>query len=122
MRVYGSSNDTFQVMGGGSSKVVIQQIANTFALNALATMSLTGNITTSGNVSATGNVTGGNLLTNSKVVMTPVVYSALAAVSGARAFVNDGNLVASGNFGAQVIGGGSNVVPVWSDGANWYIG
>ena len=44
MRVYGSSNDTFQVMGGGASKVVIQQIANTFALNALATMSVTGNV------------------------------------------------------------------------------
>jgi hypothetical protein len=37
------------------------QIDSIFALNALATMSLTGNITTSGNVSATGNVYGTNL-------------------------------------------------------------
>ena len=76
----------------------------------------------SGFASAVGNVTGGNLLTGSRVITTPVAYSTLAAVSGARAFVNDGNLVASGNFGAQVIGGGSNVVPVWSNGTNWYIG
>jgi hypothetical protein len=56
------------------------------------------------------------------VHMEPVAYSALVARPGSRAFVNNGNLVASGNFGAQVIGGGANVVPVWSDGTNWYIG
>ena len=53
---------------------------------------------------------------------TPVPYSTLTASAGARAFINDGNLVASGNFGAQVSGGGANIVPVWSNGTNWYIG
>ena len=53
----------------------------------------------------------------------PVVeYANLTAVAGGRAFVNDANLVAAGNFGAQITGGAGNTVPVWSDGANWYIG
>jgi hypothetical protein len=71
---------------------------------------------------SSGNITGGNISTGSRVVTTPVAFSALTAVTGARAFVNDGNLVAVGNFGAQVSGGGANTVPVWSNGTNWYIG
>jgi hypothetical protein len=56
------------------------------------------------------------------IVTTPKSLSSLTAVAGARAFVNNGNLIAAGNFGAQIGGGGSNIVPVWSDGTNWYIG
>ena len=56
------------------------------------------------------------------VVTPPVPLANLTAVSGGRAFVSDGNLAATGNFGANVAGGGANVVPVWSDGLNWYIG
>lgn len=46
------------------------------------------------------------------------------SVSGAfrRAFVTDSNVAASSNFGSIVAGGGSNVVPVYSDGTNWRIG
>jgi hypothetical protein len=70
-----------------------------------------------------GNLTApGNILTNGRIITTPVAYANLTAVAGSRAFINNGNLVASGNFGAQVIGGGSNTLPVWSDGVNWYIG
>ena len=43
-------------------------------------------------------------------------------IAGQRAFVTDSNLAASGNFGAVISGGGSNSVPVWSDGTNWRIG
>jgi len=46
----------------------------------------------------------------------------LTAISGARAFVNDANLVAANNFGQRISGGASNIVPVWSDGTNWFIG
>ena len=53
---------------------------------------------------------------------TPVALANLTAVAGTRAFVNNGNLIASGHFGNQIGSGGSNVVPVWSDGTNWYIG
>jgi hypothetical protein len=46
-------------------------------------------------------------------------------VSGAaRAFVSDSTVVASGNFGAAVVGGGANTVPVYYDGgtSTWRIG
>jgi hypothetical protein len=42
--------------------------------------------------------------------------------AGARACVTDSTLPATGNFGSAVIGGSNNIVPVWSNGANWYIG
>ena len=59
---------------------------------------------------------------NGMVSSSAVPYANLTAVTGGRAFISNGNLVAAGNFGAQVSGGGSNAVPVWSDGSNWYIG
>ena len=76
----------------------------------------------SGYANVVGNVTGGNIITAGTVKTTPVALSALTAVDGARAFINDSNLVASGNFGAQIGSGGSNTVPAWSNGTNWYIG
>ena len=48
--------------------------------------------------------------------------SAPTAGAGTRAFITDGNLSAATNFAAQVQGGGSNNVPVYSDGTNWLIG
>ena len=79
---------------------------------------------TGGAVSAVGNVTGGNLITNASgaVITAPTALANLSAISGSRAFINNANLVAVGNFGALVGSGGANVVPVWSDGTNWYIG
>ena len=75
---------------------------------------LTG-ITASAN---TGNVT----FSNTTIITPPTALANLTPVAGGRAFINNGNLVAVGNFGAQVGNGGSNIVPVWSDGTNWYIG
>ena len=46
----------------------------------------------------------------------------VATTSGLRTFVSDSNRVASGNFGATIAAGGSNIVPVYSNGANWLIG
>ncbi len=68
-----------------------------------------------------GNIETGNV-TAFTTISTPVPLANLTAVAGARAFINDANLVAAGNFGAQISGGGSNTVPVWSNGTNWYIG
>lgn len=48
--------------------------------------------------------------------------AAATAGAGARAFVTDGSVVAAGNFGNVVAGGGANGVPVYSDGTNWRIG
>ncbi len=97
-----------------------------------------GNLSVPGAVYTTANITGGNISTAGyigantigvsysvaarTVVTDPVSFGDLTAAFGARAFINDGNLVAVGNFGAQVSGGGGNSVPIWSDGANWYIG
>jgi hypothetical protein len=97
----------------GGAKNTIELIPN----GGNSTIKLTAEV-----ITATGNITAGNISTGSRVVTTPVAFSTLTAVTGARAFVNDGNLVAASNFGAQVSGSGSNTVPVWSDGTNWYIG
>jgi hypothetical protein len=69
-----------------------------------------------------GNVTAGNVVVGKLLVTTPAPLANLTATAGARAFASDANLVAAGNFGAQVSGGAGNTVPVWSDGGNWYIG
>lgn len=45
-----------------------------------------------------------------------------AGVAGARAMIGDSSVAALGNFGAIALGGGSNIVPVFSDGAKWLIG
>ena len=56
---------------------------------------------------------------------TPIAVASLPAAgssAGGRTFVNNSSVVASGNFGAIVAGGGANTVPVYSDGTNWRIG
>ena len=74
-------------------------------------------------VSSPGNIANVRSITvSNRVITTPVPLANLTAIAGGRAFINNANLVATGNFGAQVAGGGSNTVPVWSDGTNWYIG
>jgi hypothetical protein len=69
-----------------------------------------------------GNISGSGYVTAQRVITDPQPLANLVAVAGARAFVSDGNLVAAGNFGAQIGSGGANTVPVWSDGTNWYVG
>ena len=85
---------TINVWGGGtvsagsdgSAVANYIKIDSTFALNTLATMSLTGNITTTGNVSATGNVYGTNLTdktTSSWTVATGTnTYSITVPING----------------------------------------
>jgi hypothetical protein len=43
-------------------------------------------------------------------------------VPGARAMIADSSVAAVGNFGAIAAAGGSNIVPVFSNGTNWLIG
>jgi hypothetical protein len=65
-----------------------------------------------------------NILTVPFVTLSVVAYANLpaATTSGRKAFINNANLAAAGNFGSLVSGGGSNTVPVYSDGTNWRIG
>lgn len=67
-----------------------------------------------------------NVIVDTFIKSTAVIYSALpsaaTAGAGSRAFITDGNLTATGNFGAAVSGGGANNIPVYSDGTDWCIG
>lgn len=115
----------------GNANVVT--LLATFGSNAIST---TGNITV-GNISATANITtddgyitGNNIDAATRVSgafmlfnVSPLNNLPLAnSAPGLRGFANDANLVAAGNFGAQITDGGSNIVPVWSDGSVWRIG
>ena len=51
-----------------------------------------------------------------------IVSGLPSPVLGARSFVSDSTVVATGHFGSVVVGGGIHAVPVWSDGSDWYIG
>jgi hypothetical protein len=65
-----------------------------------------------------------NVLSIPFVQLSVGAYSNLPSASpaGRKAFINDGNLPAIGNFGSIVSGSGVNFVPVYSDGTNWRIG
>jgi len=64
-----------------------------------------------------------SLTLSSYTKVSPCLVAALPSAStvgaGARAFVTDGN---STTFNATISGGGSNKVPVFSDGTNWKVG
>lgn len=56
------------------------------------------------------------------VQTTPTTFGQLPNAvgnAGARAFITDCNVA---TFGSAAAGGGSNQVPVWSNGTNWYVG
>ena len=80
----------------------------------------------SGNLSVSANVLANNITSNNIIKTTAVLFASLPAAAtagaGSRSFITDGNLVMAGNFGSLVTGGGSNNVPVISDGTNWLIG
>ena len=69
------------------------------------------------NTEATGKV----LVTKEWVQKGYTVSTLPAGVVGRRAYVTDSTVVASGNFGATVVGGGANTVPIFYNGTNWII-
>ncbi len=64
------------------------------------------------------------LLTSETLTLVPVASlpTASVAIAGMRMAVNNSNAAYSGNAGATVAGGGSNIVPVFCNGTNWVIG
>ena len=62
----------------------------------------------------------GVVVTNSTVVAS--LPAAATAGAGAFAFVTDATMTMALGIGTAVVGGGANKVPVYSDGANWFIG
>ena len=131
---YSDSNYTgvilFQGVGGNAQLLSAGPGNGPILSNAFNIITDTSNIvlsTAGGAYSSVFDITGnisfpGNVTTSGTVITAPVALSTLTATSGARAFVNDGNLAAAGNFGVQIGSGGANIVPVWSNGSNWYIG
>lgn len=103
----------------------ISNTAQTWTFDTTGTLTAPGNITTD-----TGTITGNNIdaLTRVSGAFMLLNVSPLnnlpnpAGSAGLRGFANDANLVAAGNFGAEITDGGSNIVPVWSDGSVWRIG
>ena len=117
--------------GGGTVAITKQTPAANVVINSngfTSTFTNTGELDLPGALNIAGNggditMTGGSITGAVAVITTPTSYANLITpAAGARAFINDGNLVAAGNFGAVISDGGSNVVPVWSDGTDWYIG
>ena len=87
------------------------------------------NITSVGTLTlldVSGNIGANNINLDGVIKTTALLFSDLPAaatgLTGARSFITDGNIAATGNFAAQVQGGGSNNVPVYCDGTNWRIG
>lgn len=84
------------------------------------TLQLTVGTGTAGNISGANVISANTLITVASTFST--LPSAITIGAGAREFITDANLVAAGNFGQVVGGGGSNSVPIYSDGTNWRIG
>lgn len=88
------------------------------------------NLLTVGKLSVTGNILANNIGTVEQLSAKYMILDTMplnnlpnpSGNTGLRGFANDANLVAAGNFGAQITDGGSNIVPVWSDGSVWRIG
>lgn len=82
-------------------------------------------VVTSNSVQVSSNVTvtGTNSLIASTLKTTPTTFGLLPAAStvgaGARAFISDSSVTA---FNQPAVGGGSNFMPVFSNGTSWYIG
>lgn len=83
-------------------------------------INLTSNDISLGNASIVTVRTTGSIKTGVFTVATLPSYT-LAGI-GARAFVTDATLTLAAALGAVAIGGGTNKVPVYSDGASWLIG
>lgn len=77
-------------------------------------------------ISVTGSIVASGPVTASYFCMTPVTFAQLPAAGtagkGARAMITDCTVGPVGNFGIGASGGGTNTVPVYSDGVNWIIG
>ena len=107
------ANGTFAV---GATDGVTTVLAGT---NGLVDIS---SITTLDTVTDNGNSTTNSISVNTITTITYTVASLPSGTIGQRSFVTDSNVVAAGNFGNVVAGGGANGVPVYYDGANWRIG
>ena len=94
--------------------------ASTVTGNVQANITSVGTLT---ELTVSGTATLSNITTTNYVKTTPKTVSTLESAStvgaGSRSFVSDAT---STVFGDTAVGGGSNFVPVWSNGTNWLVG
>ena len=107
----------------GDAKLAIKNSANTdvFGINLLTGNVGIANAAPGEKLDVTGNIKSSGFQRTTPVTVATLPAAATAG-AGARHFVTDSTVAASGNFGAAVTGGGSNIVPVYSDGTSWRIG
>jgi len=124
---------TLTVIGSGTIGISVAGTTATTVLavtgNATAGNIEAGNLLTANyanfdnNIVVTGNATAANVIVGVVVKHTVTTVSSLPAAAtvgaGARSFVSDANTT---TWGAQVGSGGSNNIPVYSDGTNWRVG
>jgi len=111
----------------------VTSVGGTGTVNGLT---LSGTVTTSGNLTLGGTLslasppaiggttpsTGVFTYVRTVAVVLSSLPSAATAGVGARAFITDGSTTIILGIGTTAVGGGSNNVPVYSDGTNWIIG
>ena len=112
-------------VANGTAPFIVTSTTQVANLNA----ALAGTVVTSAqpNITSTGTLTGltvsGNINTGGIVktgtFTSSTLPTATAAGAGARAFVTDSIFQ---TWGQSYTGGGSNAVPIWSNGSGWYIG
>lgn len=117
----GGENTAFEVTSGSNNQALIHSNNFTWTFGNDGVLTVVGNLVANG-ASPAPSISGFSSINTIFSITTPVPLANLVATAGARAFASDSNLAASGNFGANISNGGSNTVPVWSDGTNWYIG
>ena len=102
--------------------------ANTVVLgnDSIVTTALKGNVGIATTTPTVALDVSGSIAATGTIKATPTTVAALPAAStagaGARTFVTDSDNSLSSHHGQTVIGGGSNFVPVYSDGTNWIVG
>jgi hypothetical protein len=97
----------------GRTKAQATKLDSIFALNALDTMSLTGNITTSGNVSATGNITANTFVGNGSG-LTNVAQQTTGSWSVTAGTNTYSFTVSSGTYNMWVTGNIPNGIIAWN--------
>ena len=124
-------NTKFDIDGNGSVFVANSVTANSVISNTITSNTITSNTVTSNtlsvsNVTVTYNVTAQVINANVYATFLATSNSSFANLpnantsgAGARAFVYDATAT---TFASAVVGGGTNRVPVYSNGRNWLIG
>jgi hypothetical protein len=75
-----------------------------------------------GTLESIGAVIAATYIKSASTYTTSTIPTAATAGKASRAFLTDSTVTHAAGLGAVVVGGGSNFVPVYSDGANWRIG